>query len=35
MIIPNAITEDVLAGSAKEEPRLQGVKESTAKQISI
>lgn len=35
MIIPHAITEEAVAGSAKEEPRFQGVKDSTANQTSI
>lgn len=35
MIIPHAIAEEAVAGSAKEEPRLQGVKESTANETFI
>lgn len=34
MIMPHATTEEAVAGSAKD-PRLQGVKESTANQTLI
>lgn len=35
MIIPHTTTEEAVAGSAKEDPRLQGAKESTANQTPI